>query len=114
MTLLGTDCVSVSAAFFSPSHACRLSLSHQAASIPAMITCMLRGSNWIRFRSWMSARMKSSSAGPDFVWMSCFSGGDGRLAARDQLGDDGRIGLDRGGARRPAAPRRARRPGATE
>ena len=35
-------------------------------------------------------------------------GGDGRLAALDQLGDDGRIGLDRGGraaGRRPAGTR---------
>ena len=72
VTLLGTDCASVSAAFFSPSHACSWSLSHQVASIPAMITCMLRGSNWIRFISWMSARMKSSSADPDFVRMSRF------------------------------------------
>ena len=38
VTLSGTDCVSVSAAFFSPSHACSCSLSHQVASIPAMIT----------------------------------------------------------------------------
>ena len=97
VTLLGTDCVSVSAAFFSPSHACSWSLSHQVASIPAMITCMLCGSNWIRFSSWMSARMKSSSADPDFVRMSRFKRGDGGLAARDQLGDDGRIGFDRGG-----------------
>ena len=53
----------------------------------------------------MSARMKSNSAGPDFVRMSRSQGGDGRLAALDQLGDDGRIGLDRGGraaGRRPA------------
>ena len=40
VTLCGTDCVSVSAAFFSPSHSCRCSLSHQVASIPAMITWM--------------------------------------------------------------------------
>ncbi|HZY57863.1 MAG TPA: PEP/pyruvate-binding domain-containing protein [Rubrobacteraceae bacterium] len=72
VTLSGTDCVSVSAAFFSPSHACSRSLSHQVASIAAMITCMLRGSNRIRFSSWMSARMKSSSADPDFVGMSRF------------------------------------------
>ena len=38
VTLWGTDCVSVSAAFFSPSHACSCSLSHQVASIAAMIT----------------------------------------------------------------------------
>ena len=62
--------MSVSAAFFSPSRASIWSLSHQAASIPAMITCMLRGSSWIRFTSWMSARMKSSSATPDFVRIS--------------------------------------------
>ena len=40
-------------------------------------------------------------------------GGDGGLVALDQLGDDGRIGLDRGPARRRAAPRRGPRPGAT-
>ena len=40
-------------------------------------------------------------------------GGDGGLAALDQLGDDGRIGLRSGRARRPAAPRRDLRPGAT-
>ncbi len=38
VTLWGTDCVSVSAAFFSPSHSCSCSLSHHVASIPAMIT----------------------------------------------------------------------------
>ena len=40
VTLWGTDSVSVSAAFFSPSHSCSWSLSHQVASIPAMITWM--------------------------------------------------------------------------
>ena len=72
VTLCGTDCVSVSAAFFSPSHACSCSLSHHVASIADMNTWWLRGSNRIRFSSWMSARMKSSSAGPDFVRMSRF------------------------------------------
>ena len=38
VTLWGTDCVSVSAAFFSPSHACSCSLSHHVASIAAMNT----------------------------------------------------------------------------
>ncbi len=37
VTLCGTDWVSVSAAFFSPSHSCSWSLSHHVASIPAMI-----------------------------------------------------------------------------
>src|ERR1039458_8826662 len=73
VTLWGTDCVSVSTAFFSPSHACSCSLSHQVACIAAMITWRLCGSNRIRFSSWMSARMKSSSAGPDFVRMSRFN-----------------------------------------
>ena len=41
--------------------------------------------------------MKSNSADPDFVRMSRLQGGDGSLGALDQLGDDGRIGLDRGG-----------------
>jgi hypothetical protein len=49
------------------------SLSHQVASIPAMITCMLFGSNWTSFSSWMCARMKSRRADPDFFLMSCFS-----------------------------------------
>ena len=40
-------------------------------------------------------------------------GGDGRLAALDQLGDDGRIGLDRGWRARQPAARRDPRPGAT-
>ena len=62
----------MSAAFFSPSHASIWSLSHHAASIPAMITCRLFGSNWGRFISWMSARMKSSSAVADFVRISRF------------------------------------------
>src|SRR5215218_1611544 len=34
VTLLGADSVSVSAAFFSPSHSCSLSLSHHVASHP--------------------------------------------------------------------------------
>ena len=38
VTLLGTDCVSVSAAFFSPSHASSCSLSHVVASIAPMNT----------------------------------------------------------------------------
>ena len=108
VTLPGTDWVSVSTAFFSPSHASSCSLSHQAACIAAMITWWLCGSNRIRFSSWRSARMKSSSAGPDFARDVALQRGDGGLAALDQLGDDGRIGLDRGGrGRRPAAaPRR--------
>ncbi len=40
--------------------------------------------------------MKSSSAAPDFVSDVALQGGDGSLVAPDQLGDDGRIGLDRG------------------
>ena len=39
--------------------------------------------------------MKSNSAAPDFVWMSRCELGDRCLTALDQLGDDGRIGLDR-------------------
>ena len=38
VTLLGTDCVSVSAAFFSPSHASSCSFSHHEASIAPMNT----------------------------------------------------------------------------
>ena len=38
VTLWGTDCVSVSAAFFSPSHSSSRSLSHPAASIAPMNT----------------------------------------------------------------------------
>ena len=73
VTLWGTDCVSVSATFFSPSHACSCSLSHHVASIADMNTWWLCGSNRIRFSSWMSARMKSSRADPDFVRMSRFN-----------------------------------------
>ena len=48
--------------------------------------------------------MKSNSAGPDLVADVAPQRGDRRLAALDQLGDDGRIGLDRSrGAARPAA-----------
>ena len=72
VTLFGADCVSVSAAFFSPSHASSWSLSHHVASIPAMIAGRFCGSNKIRFNSWMSARMKSISTVPDLFWMSCF------------------------------------------
>ncbi len=36
--LSGADSVSVSATFFSPSHSCRLSLSHHVASIALMNT----------------------------------------------------------------------------
>ena len=64
VTFPGADCVSVSAAFFSPSHDSNRSLSHHVASIPAMIAWWLRGSNSSRLSSWMSARMNSSSAGP--------------------------------------------------
>ena len=49
--------------------------------------------------------MKSNSAGPDLVADVALQGGDGRLGARDQVGDDGRVGLDRVGA---AADRRRR------
>ena len=38
VTLWGTDCVSVSAAFFSPSHASMCSFSHHVASIADMNT----------------------------------------------------------------------------
>ena len=38
VTLWGTDCVRVSAAFLSPSHSCRWSSSHHAASIADMNT----------------------------------------------------------------------------
>ena len=70
VTLWGTDSVRVSAAFFSPNHSYRRSLSHHVASIAVMNTWWLRGSNRIRFISGMSARMKSSSAVPDFPRMS--------------------------------------------
>ena len=66
----GADNVSVSAAFFSPSHFCNWSLSHQVASIPAMIACMLRGSPRTRLCSVKAANRKSKSAGPENVWMS--------------------------------------------
>ena len=70
VTLLGTDCVSVLTAFFSPSHACSRSLSHHVASATAMITCVLSGSLRNRLCSWMASRRNSISAGPDRVAMS--------------------------------------------
>ena len=70
VTLSGADSVSVSAAFFSPSHSCSWSLSHQVASIPAMIACMLSGSPRTRLCSWKASSRKSNSAGPDNVRMS--------------------------------------------
>ena len=41
--------------------------------------------------------MKSNSADPDFVRMSRFSAAMDLLVTSDQIGDDGRIGLDGGG-----------------
>ena len=73
VTLPGADSVSVSAAFFSPSHSCSWSLSHQVASIPAMIACMLNGSLRTRLCSWNASSRKSNSAGPVFVRMSPFN-----------------------------------------
>ncbi len=70
VTLSGADSVSVSAAFFSPSHSCSLSLSHHVASIPAMIACMLSGSLRTRLCSSKASSRKSNSAGPVFVRMS--------------------------------------------
>ena len=70
VTLPGADNVSVSAAFFSPSHSCSLSLSHHVAVIPAMIACMLSGSLRTRLCSWNASSRKSNSAGPVFVRMS--------------------------------------------
>ncbi len=49
--------------------------------------------------------MKSNSAGPDLRLDLALQGGDGSLVARDQLGDDDRIGLDRSGR---SGPRRHR------
>ena len=102
VTLCGTDCVSVSATFFSPSHSWRCSLSHQVASIPAMITWRLRGSNRTRRSSPMSPGMKSNSSGPDLVRDVALQRGEGRPAALDELDDERRVGLDRSllGARR--------------
>ena len=74
---------------------------------------MLCGSNWICF-TFLDVRQdevqqRRSGLGPDVALQV----GERGLAARDQLGDDGRIGFDRGGAcprRRPsrafARPRR--------
>jgi hypothetical protein len=70
VTLPGADSVRVSAAFFSPSHSCSWSLSHQVASIPAMIARMLDGSPRTRLCSWNASSRKSNSAGPVFVRMS--------------------------------------------
>ena len=70
VTLPGADSVSVSAAFFSPSHSCSWSLSHQVASIPAMIACMFSGSLRTRLCSSKASSRKSNSAGPVIVAMS--------------------------------------------
>ena len=77
--LFGTDCVRVSAAFFTPSHASKCSLSHQVASIPAMIARMLDGSARTRLCSWNASSRKSNSSGPVTVRISR------RSAARDAL-----------------------------
>ena len=55
--------------------------------------------------------MKSSSADPGSRPDVALQGGDGGLAALDQLDDDGRIGLDRVGRRGRAAA--SRRPAGT-
>ncbi|SCF95728.1 hypothetical protein GA0115255_112861, partial [Streptomyces sp. Ncost-T6T-2b] len=68
--LPGAESVSVSAAFFSPSHSPNLSLSHHVASIPAMIARMLNGSLSTRLCSSKASARKSNSSGPLFVRMS--------------------------------------------
>ncbi len=87
--------MSVSAAFFSPSHACSCSLSHQVAprieQDPSQLLDVRQD----------EVEQGRSGLRPDVA----LQGGDGGLGAPDQLGDDGRIGLDRGGraaSRRPA------------
>ena len=111
VTLCGTDCDSLSAAFFSPSQSSSCSFSHQAASIAAMKVWWLRGSNSRRLSSCRSARMNSNSSGPDLPRMSC------RRRARDSwvsaissvtLAGSGSIGsgaATRGGRRRSAGTR---------
>lgn len=71
--LFGADCESVSAAFFSPSHAIICSLIHVAAFMPAMIAAKLRGSNKLCLKSWPSCTMKSRRSVPDLARMSRFS-----------------------------------------
>ena len=71
--MCGTDWVSVSAAFFSPSHAWSWSLSHQVASIPAMIACMLRGSNMSRSQLLEIGQDEVEQRDPDWLAMSRFS-----------------------------------------
>jgi len=66
VTLPGADSVSVSAAFFSPSHSSSFSLSHHVACIPAVIAWRLNGSLRIRLCSANASRRKSNSPGPDF------------------------------------------------
>ena len=97
VTLSGTDCVSVSAAFFSPSHACRWSLSHHEASIAAhdhlMASRIEQDPLELLDVGQDEVEQRRSGLRPD----GALQGGDGGLVAPDQLGDDGRIGLDRGG-----------------
>ena len=73
VTFPATDCVSVSATFFSPSHSCMCSFSHRPASAAEVITSRPRGSKRTRLSSGRSARMNSISSGPDFASIVRFS-----------------------------------------
>ena len=97
VTLWGTDCVSVSAAFFSPSHACSCSLSHWLAvhrrHDHLMASRIEQDPLQLLDVRQDEVEQRRSGLRPDVA----LQGGDRGLAALDQLGDDGRIGLDRGG-----------------
>ena len=95
VTLWGTDCVSVSAAFFSPSHASSCSLSHRSLHRRHEHLMALRiEQDPLQLLDVRPDEVEQRRSGlrPD-VALQC---GDGGLAAPDQLGDDGRIGLDWG------------------
>ena len=109
LTLWGTDCDSVSAAFFSPSHSSSWSFSHHAASMADMNTWWLRGSKRIRSQllDVLQDEVEQRRSGQRFD--VALQRGDRRLAVRDEVGDDGGIDLDRGGragARRRRGGRR--------
>ena len=73
---------------------------------------MLCGSNKIRLNSWMSARMKSNRADPDFVRMSRSTAAmEAWLRPISSVTIAGPVSI--GPARRQTAPCRDPRPGAT-
>lgn len=106
VTLPGADSVSVSAAFFSPSHSHSLSLSHHVASIPAITARKLSGSTRARLCSSKDSSRKSNSSGPVFVRMSRSSAAtDARLRSISSVTTAGSVAIAAG------APSAGGRPG---